>query len=77
MAASKLIRLILSPVETSKSETRAGAWPFEARTEDGELVVTSHQPLLDSARELLSKGERRDTLLAVKHIDKSYDSFKT
>ena len=31
---------------------------------------------LDSARELLSRGEGRDALLSVRHIDKPYDSFK-
>jgi hypothetical protein len=39
-------------------------------------VCTSHQPLVDGARELLKRGMDGDLLLTMRHVDKTYDSFE-
>ncbi len=42
---------------------------------DGELIVTSKQPRLDGARELLKRGYSPDTLLTTRAEGRDYDSF--
>ena len=42
---------------------------------DGEFVVTSRQPRLDGARELLRRGYSPDTLMTTRAHDRGYDSF--
>ena len=42
---------------------------------DGELIVTSKQPRLDAARELLRRGYLPDELMTTRAHDRGYDSF--
>ncbi|HEX6111073.1 MAG TPA: hypothetical protein VFZ10_02120 [Geminicoccaceae bacterium] len=42
---------------------------------NGELILTSRQPWLDGARELLRRGYPGDTLLTMRHAGKDYDCF--
>jgi hypothetical protein len=42
---------------------------------DGELVVTSRQPLLDGARALLDQGHPPQTRLTIRHHGRDHDSF--
>jgi hypothetical protein len=42
---------------------------------DGELIVTSRQPLLDGARRLLERGFDPEALLTMRMHDRPYDSF--
>ena len=42
---------------------------------DGELVVTSRQPRLDGARELLRRGYSPDALMTTRAEGRDYDSF--
>jgi hypothetical protein len=43
---------------------------------DGELIVTSRQPLYDGARKLLDRGFAPTELLSIHHAGKDYDSFE-
>jgi hypothetical protein len=43
---------------------------------DGELIVTSRQPLLDGARRLLERGFDPEALLTMQMHDRPYDSFQ-
>ena len=47
---------------------------FEGRL-DGELIVTSKQPRLDGARELLRRGYSPDALMTTRAEGRDYDSF--
>jgi hypothetical protein len=42
----------------------------------GDLVIRSHQPLVDGARELIARGFDPATLLTIRHEGNAYDSFK-
>lgn len=42
---------------------------------DGDLIVSSRQPLLDGARRLLERGFDPEALLTIRMHDRSYDSF--
>jgi hypothetical protein len=42
---------------------------------DGELIVTSRQPLLHGARRLLERGFDPEALLTMRMHDRPYDSF--
>jgi hypothetical protein len=42
---------------------------------DGELIVTSRQPLLDGARRLLQRGFDPEALLTMRMHNRPYDSF--
>jgi hypothetical protein len=42
---------------------------------DGELIVTSRQPLLNGARALLARGFDPDAMLTMRHAGRAYDSF--
>jgi hypothetical protein len=71
MAASTkaAIRLVVAPESAGR---------FTARREStGELIVAStRQPLVDGARELLSRGFDPATPLTMRHEGKAYDSFE-
>ena len=43
---------------------------------DGQLLLTSRQPLYDGARVLKAKGVDPATLLTMRHRGKAYDSIK-
>jgi hypothetical protein len=58
--------LVLYPIQHGRQ--------FEAYL-DGAPICTSHQPLLDGARELLRRGFDPATLLTMRHAGKTYDSF--
>jgi hypothetical protein len=63
--------LIVEPVADYQG---TGPWPFNA-TLDGKLVVRSHQPLVDGARELIKNGLKPSTLLTMRHKGSSRDVF--
>ena len=42
---------------------------------DGEVIVTSRQPLLEGARVLLRRGYDPDTRLTIRHAGSDHDSF--
>lgn len=68
-------RLILKP-ESVGDLRPAKAARLVARLEStGEVVVRSHQPLVDGARELIARGFDPATPLTMRHVGKSYDSF--
>jgi hypothetical protein len=48
---------------------------FDAYLDD-ELILTSRSPLYSGARELLKRGLSPDVLLTIRHVGKTYDSFK-
>jgi hypothetical protein len=63
------LRLIVSP-------DRKKPGSFRAYLETGDaLVASTRQPLVDGARELLSRGLDPATLLTMRVEGKSYDSF--
>ena len=43
---------------------------------DGHYIVTSREPLLDGARELLRRGYDPDTLVTTRHDGKAFYSFE-
>ena len=66
------VRLILRPcsLTAAKHADKLDAYL------DGHYIVTSREPLLDGARELLRRGYSPDTLLTTRHEGKSFDNFK-
>ena len=63
-----MLRLIVTPSPTPGH--------FVACLETtGELIVQSHQPLVDGARKLLAKGYDPAEPLTMRHAGKAYDSF--
>jgi hypothetical protein len=69
-------RLIVVPEPVTDLRPNRAA-RFSARLESsGEVVVLSHQPLADGARELLDRGLDRATLLTMRREGKAYDSFR-
>ena len=53
---------------------REQPWRFTARL-GGKPIVTSHQPLVGSARVLLGRGYDPATLLTARHAGSAHDSF--
>jgi hypothetical protein len=68
-----MMRLVITPVGTAELTPESAA-PFRAEL-TGELIVKSHQPLVDGARKLLEQGYGPDALLTIRHHDRAYDSF--
>ena len=66
------VRLILRPcsLTAAKHADKFDAWL------DGHYIVTSREPLLDGARELLRRGYSPDTLLTTRHDGKDFDNFE-
>ncbi len=66
------VRLILRPcpLTAAKHADKLDAYL------DGHYIVTSREPLLDGARELLRRGYDPDTLLTTRHDGKAFDNFK-
>jgi hypothetical protein len=68
------LTLILHPHVEERSGGRFHLDRFDAHL-DGELILTSRQPLYDGARALLSRGHPKNTLLTIRHASKDHDSF--
>ena len=66
------VRLILRPcsLTAAKHADKLDAYL------DGAYIVTSREPLLDGARELLRRGYDPATLMTTRHDGKAFDNFK-
>jgi hypothetical protein len=73
-----MLRLVVVPDSTVRADPpgSAGRPVRFTATLDGDFVVLSDQPLVDSARELLARGFDPVTLLTLRHQGKAYDSFE-
>ncbi len=67
-----VVRLIIRPCPIT---TGKHADKFDTYL-DGHYIVTSREPLLDGARELLRRGHDPATLLTTRHACKAFDSFE-
>jgi hypothetical protein len=68
---AKTLTLIVKPIGPS---ARRGML-FQTTLDSVELT-TSHQPFLDSARQLLAQGVDPDTVLAMRHEGKDHDALR-
>jgi hypothetical protein len=68
-------RLLLTekPLPTTASNEIASF--FAVLESTGELVVVSHKPLVDGARELIARGFDPATPLTMRHAGNAHDSF--
>jgi hypothetical protein len=66
-----VIRLVLTPCD------HPHRGKYDAMREDtGEHICRSHQPLCDGARALIQSGEAPQTLITMRHVGATYDSFE-
>ena len=68
-------RLLLTPEPAEGMRPNKPARFVATLESSGEHVVTSHQPLLDGARDLLARGFDQATPLTMRHASIAHDSF--